>query len=349
MPYGGRSARSALRRLLSLNYPQRPTPKVIRLIQRMLYKNNSMKFVENVIPAVNRYLEEGRRAALVTLVNIEGSSPRPLGSQLGVADDGRHAGMITGGCAEKAIVAEAVQCLAKDENKLVRYGAGSPYVDVILPCGSGIDLYIETKSVADIVPITHQAQGDRQPISMEIDTAQLKSAVLSATESSSADIFVKTYAPEYRIYAFGEGANLFSFCALAHQAGVAVEAFSPDRETLAFLKEEAINTHAIHLKSDFSALEFDAHTAVVTLFHEHEWESNILHAALNADADYVGALGSRVTHQTRLDGLAAMAATKRPATMIHGPVGLDIGAKNPNEIAISIIAEIIEHRRRRNS
>ena len=87
------------------------------------------------------------------------------------------------------------------------------------------------------------------------------------------------------------------------------------------------------------------HNEIVTLFHEHEWESAILHAALNSDADYIGALGSQATHNRRLQMLATLPATKRSADCIHGPVGLDIGATNPAEIAISVLSEITAHRR----
>ena len=96
---------------------------------------------------------------------------------------------------------------------------------------------------------------------------------------------------------------------------------------------------------DFSSVEIDEYCAVVTLFHEHEWESDILCAALNSRADYIGALGSRRTHENRLASLAELPTAARPPTMIKGPVGLDIGAQSPSEISISILAEIIAHRR----
>ncbi len=309
-----------------------------------------MLFVENPIPALNGFFNEGQRTALVTLVGVEGSSPRPVGSQLGVAADGRSVGMITGGCAEKAIVAEAIQCLDNNENKIIRYGADSPYLDVVLPCGAGIDLYIETQSCDDIIREIHALQKTRALALMTVSLSNLSSRVSTMPDTASGDaVFVKTYEPDYRIFAFGEGANLVSFCTLAGTSGIAVEAFSPDEDALAFLHKSGINGRHIHLKTDFTALAIDKYTAIVTLFHEHDWEQNILHAALSSQADYIGALGSRVTHQARLERLAAMPATTRSPDIIRGPVGLNIGAQNPNEIAISIIAEIIEKRRRRSS
>ena len=304
-----------------------------------------MKFKDNIIPDLRRYLDEGQVVAIATLINVDGSSPRPLGSQIGVAADGRSVGMITGGCAERAIVAEALNCIEKHENKIVRYGEGSPYLDVVLPCGSGIDLYIETQSSAEIVHAIHEKLSARQKAFVEIDAESLTCrAIEDAHNTKSA--FLKSYTPDYRLCVFGEGTNLVAFCTLADAAGYGVEAYSPDTEALAFLEGFDIEGRQIHQGAALGAERFDAYCAVITLFHEHEWESNILHAALNSNADYIGALGSRRTHDQRLEYLATLPPTQRSPDIISGPVGLDIGAQNPNEIAISILAEITSHRRR---
>jgi len=306
-----------------------------------------MHFVDNIFPHLARFSSEGFPVAIVTLIDVEGSSPRPVGAMVGVAGDGRAVGMITGGCAEKAIVEEALQCIAAGENKTVRYGAGSPYLDVVLPCGSGIDLMINTvdaAKVTDDVNILHEKRRSASVIFDKNDMTMLVSGKDPETQSSN--VFVFRYDPDFRIYAFGEGANLVSFCSLADQAGYAVTAFSPDADALEYLSGAKIVGRPIHRDADFSALAFDPYTAVVTLFHEHEWEASILHAALNSNASYIGTLGSQKTHAQRLEGLAAAPATRRPASVIHGPIGLDIGAADPNEIAISIIAEITKMRRK---
>jgi len=302
-------------------------------------------FVDNVIPALHAFLEEGHRTALVTLLHIDGSSPRPRGSQLGVADDGRFVGMITGGCAEKAIVSEALRCLERSENKIVRYGDGSPYLDVVLPCGSGIDLYIETRDSARIIREAHVGQQQREPVWMAFDRSALSSRVLEHPDDALETEFINCYEPDYRLLVFGEGTNLVSFCTMAQASGIGTNAYSPDQESIDLLRQQGIKGHPIHRQSQFDSLAVDEYTAIITLFHEHEWESNILHAALNSDADYIGALGSKATHASRLQALAIMPETKRSADCIHGPVGLDIGATNPVEIAVSVLGEITAHRR----
>lgn len=304
-----------------------------------------MTFVENVFPSLARFLDDGCDVATATLINVDGSSPRPVGSMIGVASDGRAVGMITGGCAEKAIIAETLQCLGKHENKIVRYGAGSPYLDVVLPCGAGIDLFIDGKNAAAISRDCSALHVQREPAYMSIDRPSLTAHIADKAPMASAQTFITKLDPDYRIFAFGEGANLISFCSLAAHAGYDVTAHSPDDDALAYLSGMNIAGRPVHRDADFSALEIDRFTAFVTLFHEHEWEAPILRAALNAETDYIGALGSRRTHQQRLDTLASMPTTRRPPSDIHGPVGLNIGAADPNEIAVSILAEITRHRR----
>lgn len=306
-----------------------------------------MHFVENVIPSLNQYLADGDNIALVTLVSVDGSSPRPLGSQIGVSENGRFVGMITGGCAEKAIVAEALQCLKSGQNKTMRFGAGSPYFDIVLPCGSGIELYVEVQSCKGIVEEVFARQAQRLTTTLFINLDTLTSSTSSNLHRhDGGNVFAKVYKPEYRVFAFGEGANLLAFSSLAKAAGLTVEAFSPDTDTLNKLESVDIAGQKIHQSFDFGSLPFDNESAVVTLFHDHDWELSILAAALNSEANYIGALGSRKTHQQRLETLNQNVSTQRSPEVIHGPVGLDIGAQDPNEISIAIVAEIIETRRK---
>jgi xanthine dehydrogenase accessory factor len=104
---------------------------------------STVPFTENVIPYLVAYRRVGLGCVLVTLVNVEGSSPRRVGSQMAVAADGTVVGMISSGCAEAAIVAEAMSALHEGRVRTVRYGTGSPYMDVVLPCGSGIDVHFD--------------------------------------------------------------------------------------------------------------------------------------------------------------------------------------------------------------
>lgn len=305
----------------------------------------ALVFKENVLPVLKRWCNAGNRIALCTLINVDGSGPRPVGSQIGVNDNGDFIGMITGGCAERAIVAEAVRCISENTDKIIRYGDGSPYIDVVLPCGSGIDLMVCTSNVEDIVWRGCEHHDARKPFWLS-SCAHQPALSVHTTEPNREDyFFLHQYDPDYRLLAFGEGANLISLATVAQGAGFSAEAFTPDRTTFDFLSSRGIKCQHISKKSLFSSIPFDPYTSVITLFHEHDWENDILYAALNSTASYIGALGSKKTHKKRVQKLKRAPRTSQPITAIHGPVGLDIGGQNPDEIAISILAHITQQRR----
>ena len=97
----------------------------------------------------------------------------------------------------------------------------------------------------------------------------------------------------------------------------------------------------------FQAMGLDGSTAVVTLTHDPKLDDPALEAALKSDVFYIGALGSRRTHAKRKERLSEVGITDEQFARIHGPVGLNIGAKSPAEIAVSILGQIIEMRARR--
>lgn len=106
---------------------------------------------ENVLPQLRGWLRQGLRATLVTLVGIEGSSPRRLGAQMAVAEDGNAAGHISGGCLEGALIAEAQVAMRERVNRLTRYGKGSKYIDIVLPCGSAFDIYFDQDPPCSVI------------------------------------------------------------------------------------------------------------------------------------------------------------------------------------------------------
>ena len=124
---------------------------------------------ENVLPAFVAMRKEDRRAALVTVVGIEGASPRPLGAQMAVTAEGQCVGYLSGGCLEAAVIEEAKISLREGENRLVRYGKGSRYIDARLPCGSGLDIYIDQAiSLEDLVDVDGLIR-NRRVLQMETD------------------------------------------------------------------------------------------------------------------------------------------------------------------------------------
>ncbi|NND81732.1 MAG: XdhC family protein [Gammaproteobacteria bacterium] len=263
------------------------------------------QYVEFVIPQLNKWSTAGHRTALLTLTHIDGSSPYPIGSQMLVREDGSSYGMITGGCIEAALIDEALAALQAQQNRSQRYGKGSPYIDIQLPCGSGLDIYFDVAPDATQCQQIEGAIEQRQPAELEIN---------------SEPPFRRQYLPRRRIVVIGQGSIHAAFLPIARAAGYQVE-------------EVAINQPAI---------AFDPWTAAVCLFHDHDKELDFLAQACHSNCFYIGALGSHRAHQTRRMALLESGMDDALLEKIHSPAGLDIGSKTPHEIAISILAQIVD-------
>ncbi|MCL1481455.1 MULTISPECIES: XdhC family protein [unclassified Marinobacter] len=302
-----------------------------------------MDSFENLISDFINFRKEGLRVALVTLIDNNGSSPRPLGSQMVVAEDSQYAGHLTGGgCAESVIVAEAVAAMAARANRLLRLGAGSPYIDIQLPCGAGIDIYIDVDLSDASIWCIDQALQSRQPIALDTDLSSGNHHSLTDRNHPLPDrVFRRWYIPRRRVLIMGKGYNTPTLGHLAAASDYEVLIMSPDQKTLESSANLGLATQHIAAPSDCSDIQTDAWTAAVLLFHEHEREPGFLKVLLRSNCFYIGALGSHRTHEQRVKQLKDLGFDEE-IKRIHSPAGLDIKAKAPAEIAISILAEMTQ-------
>ena len=268
-------------------------------------------------------LEQDGQAVLATLVHIEGNAPYPIGTQMLIRADGRFYGQLTGGCAEQAIADQAVLVLQGGENQLHRYGLDSPFFDIQLPCGSGIDVFFD-------------CQLKLNDLRADLDQLENRIPVTRCIER-----LTKQYLPTPRLMLFGQGPIMLSLTRLALASGFDVICCAQNDATRNLLGEHELVVEPSARVADLLR-SIDPFTAVVSLFHEHDLEVPILAQAVHSDAFYLGALGSRRTHQERLTKLAAQGVNESLCAKINGPVGLAIGATTPEQIAVSILAEVIE-------
>lgn len=295
-------------------------------------------FEQNVFDRLHEWQSQGLKTGLATLVFIDGSSPRPIGAQIGVAEDGRHCGVISSGCAEDAIIAEVLRHMESETHAITRYGKGSPYIDVTLPCGSGLDILFNG-SVSDATAQVAKLHSQRRAAFVNFDDKHKIS--VHAEKQQNALL----YEPDYVLHVFGAGPQFIHFAQLATTLGYKLDLHSTDEVTIQALKSQNITVAPMTHQTDFEANIFDEYSAVITLFHEHNLELNILHRALDSQAHFIGAMGSRKTHAQREELLALRAPTARPFSDINGPIGIDIGAKDPAEIGLSVLAQIVQKRR----
>ena len=157
--------------------------------------------------------------------------------------------------------------------------------------------------------------------------------------------FVQVFNPPLRLIVVGAVHVAQQLVPLAASAGYDVIVVDPRR---AWASGERFPDVALVTEwpdEALQALALDHRTAVVTLTHDPKLDDPALAAALASPAFYIGALGSRRTQERRLERLRSQGVDTAALARIHGPVGLDIGAKSPAEIAVSILAQIIQVRR----
>lgn len=306
---------------------------------------------ESVLPIWLKRQKAGEPPCLVTLVGIEGSCPRPLGSQIVVTESGFNFGHITDGCAEEAILSEAVYAIQSGQPRLVRYGRGSPYKDITLPCGSGLDLYFTPQIDVHSIETVVKHQWRRTPSALKFNFQQNDIGIVPFKEplaKVAGGSLYKPYLPALCLKIYGKGRIALALARLASLSGFSVDLISSDEATLTSPLPPNVSPHKISMPSDAVPIETDAWTAVALLFHDHDWEYPILADVLTSDAFYIGALGSRKTQAVREALLLDMNLSKDRIARLKAPIGLDIQATTPEEIAISIMAEVIQTYRARS-
>ena len=275
---------------------------------------------------------------LATLVGVEGSSPRPAGSQMLIRADGSFEGMLSSGCIEQAIVGQALEALADGQARTLRYGKDSPWFDLQLPCGSGIDVQLSVNPNAALVQETLETVGKRKTVRWLLDEqGQWQRAQRPATEGHT-----QTFFPRWKLLAAGRGPILVSLASIAKSCDFEVHIFSPDKADLETALPFADSCQQLIHADQFSCPPLDKHSAAVTLFHDHDWEPPVLKALLASNTAYIAALGSPRAHSERLMELARHGVKPNQMARIKGPAGLDINAATPAEIALSIMAEVVQ-------
>lgn len=278
---------------------------------------------------------------LVTLVGIEGASSRAIGAQMAIAADGRRIGSFSGGCVEDAVAAEALEALDDGWGRVVRYGIGSAYIDIRLPCGGGIDLLFTPRPAPSAIAAALELLDRRQAAGLALgcdSVALLPDAVSRPWDGHGMH---HAYQPALRILALGQGEDLTALARLGAAFGAQVHALTPDRPTLALLDGEGIETTFLPTRNTLPTGHGDPWTAIVFLFHGRDWEEFLLPQALALQSFYIGAIGSRRTHAARLAMLAQSGATNEQIGTMRGHIGLIPATRDPATLALSILGEIV--------
>lgn len=319
------------------------------------------QMLENMPELALDWYRAGKGAALATVVETWGSAPRPVGSQLVVSGDGEMEGSVSGGCVEGAVVIEAMEAVQTGEAKMLEFGVSDDEAFAVgLACGGRIRVLVEPVGASLPEPLLADlvaARAARQPVAYITDPDHGKSRLAGPDESHLAERFRKDQSgmegsefiaihnPPLRIIVVGAVHIAQALLPMARMAGYDPILVDPRP---AFGSEARFENQRIVEDWPDEALDaigLDTRTAVVTLTHDPKLDDPAITRALGSDVFYLGCLGSKRTHAKRVARLQEAGFSEEQITKIHAPVGLDIDARGPGEIAISIMAQITQRLR----
>lgn len=301
-----------------------------------------------------RWHQDGKGAVLATVVQTWGSAPRRVGSQLAISGDGQIEGSVSGGCVEGAVILEAQDALADGDHRILEFGVSDEDAFAVgLACGGTIRVLVEPVGSAipeDLLTELVSARAARKPLAYEVNLTDGTRRLLfdayadrmrmDRSGFEDDDTFIAVHNPPLRLVIVGAVHIAQALVPMARIAGYDPVIIDP-RE--AFASDARFpGERLMHDWPDEAVAELglDARTAIVLLTHDPKLDDPALVAALKAECFYIGALGSTRTHAKRVERMAGAGFSADQIARIHGPVGLDIGAAGPAEIAISILAEM---------
>lgn len=293
------------------------------------------------IQAILNTTEEG---VLALVAGVEGPFYRPVGATMAVFGDNRRVGSLSSGCIEADISVQAMTALRAGAPRMLRYGRGSPFIDIQLPCGGGLDILLLPNPDRDVLTRLEQKRGERRPCSLSIS---LDTGVMTLTDPIPIhrnDLQLSVlFVPPVRFLVFGKGPEARTFSALVQSLGYPNLLLSPDTETSDQAAIAGCETRHLGIQEFPSDLDVDARTAIILFFHDHDWEPPILARALRSPAFYIGAQGSMRARDQRMTALKELGVAEADLARLFGPVGLIHSARDPGTLAVSVLAEVLAH------
>ena len=338
--------------------------------------------MRDILSDLDNWRAENKPIAIATVIQTWGSSPRRAGAKMALTPDGKITGSVSGGCVEGAVYETGVEVLKTDHPQLLHFGVADETAwEVGLACGGSIDIFVkpldteffkplrsvlvkeQSAVVVTVVRGSDQLLGKEMllrddgnvtgTISDELNEQALKLARETLMQGKSrrvmlnedVEVFMEVSLPPPTLIAVGGVHITIALMALAKTLGYRTVVIDPRS---AFGNEERFPNvdQLIPLWPDeaFGQIPITRSTAVAMLTHDPKLDDPALKIALPSSAFYVGALGSKTTQAKRRKRLLDDGLTAEQLNRLHGPIGLEIGAGTPEEIAMSIMAEIVAAR-----
>lgn len=298
--------------------------------------------IDDIREALLALPEVPQRFAIATLVEVDGSAPRDVGAQMLVTEE-EYWGFLSGGCIEADVAAHAREALAERAPRLLRYGEGSPWIDIKLACGSGISVLVEPVA-ADEPAVAALLEGwrTRHPVLWSSDGNQRSAAPCYEAGADGWDgtRYTRLFVPPLRFIVIGEDGAALTAVSLAREAGWEVVLITPGGPEAAPFPDVAY--HRGDPEDALAALGPDRWTAIAVLSHDREDDERGLAAALRSEAFYVGAIGARARLEGRIARLKGHGVSEAQLARLKAPIGLYGFGKAPREVALSLVAEVAQ-------
>jgi xanthine dehydrogenase accessory factor len=315
--------------------------------------------VREILSELERWRSRDERIAMARVVSTRRSAPRPVGSKLIVSEHGEMAGSVSGGCVESEVVEAAREVLAGGAPRVLTYGISDDLaLSVGLPCGGEIDVWVDEpdpKLLEQLIEISRDEQRAVYLVDLDDGTQQLmrdgesdvadeliRSGHSKVVDVEGRRVFADVFGPPPRLLVYGAVDTADALCTAARAIGW--HTIVADARGRFATRERLPNADEVMVAWPEDALAQvvpDHTTAIVVLTHDDKFDVPMLIGALESDAFYIGALGSRRNQERRRERLLEAGVDEAALERISGPAGLDIGAHTPAETAFSILAEIL--------
>jgi len=293
---------------------------------------------KNIWKTIREWDGEGRKMALATVVKTWGSSPRPVGSHLVIDADGHMEGSVSGGCVDGVVVTAARDCINTKKGELLQFEVATDQAwEVGLSCGGEVHILVE--------PLINIAEKVSYLLDNDANTIK---KLQSETKMIDGNFFTHEYKPALKMIVVGAVHISQGLVSMAKTLDIDVILVDP---RTAYASEERFPDIDFITSWPDEALKkigINASTAIVTLSHDPKLDDSALEIAVRSEAFYIAALGSLKTQKERKKRLKEKGFSEDEIARIHGPAGLDIGALEPAEIALSILSELVSTRRAEN-
>lgn len=314
----------------------------------------------NIWRAAADLARAGTGGAIATVARVRGSTPVPAGTKMLVGVEGRLVGTVGGGCVEADVIGAALDAQAQGRPALVTHHLNADLAgDLGLSCGGTVDIFVEPlitdAAYVRVLEAAAEAASGLVRTAVAWDIAPVKTfeplppgglARAAATLTSDGRFVEERLTQAPRVIVFGAGHVGAAIARAAAAAGFRVVVID-DREEYADPArfDGGIAVLAADLDSALVRYPVTAADAVVIATRGHRNDAMILERVAASPAGYVGLLGSRRKKEVVTKGLTAAGVPAQTLQRVRVPVGLAIGAVTPEEIAVSVVAELIAWRR----